>query len=411
MQKIYGTSRYLCLQVRFPGKNLVFYIGRGHGYEGFWVGDEVPVSFIRKKDQWVEWSRKNLTSSLLIGISMDPIDRGIRLEFQKIGGKEFLYVSWIGRNAYFAQYKVENRDWFLSWTERREGEDGFEIMNEVGRREIKDTGDSAENSISIKTLLESEVKDAKAKGSPNKKIKTIENKIKKIGNDLEKIMNWKNLQSYVVNDFSEDEFEKNEKITVNRISYKFPRNLTAWQKRDWIFDQVKRLKKAEALQRKRQEESLQEIEELKNKTDKIINTLHVSGPVWSSKKSAFIAPKKEDNFIIHSFDKFKIAVGASAVGNDEMRKLWSKGNDWWVHAANGKSAHAIIKLATDSVPTLEVITQAAKLIANQSRITATQIEIIMTQVKYVRGVTGAAGMVTYKKQKTLLCDLSAGEIE
>ena len=94
-----------------------------------------------------------------------------------------------------------------------------------------------------------------------------------------------------------------------------------------------------------------------------------------------------------------------------MRKLWAKSEDWWLHASAGPSAHAIIKLPQVGIPSPEQLTMAARLLAKRSGISATQLEIITTQVKNVRGVTGKPGMVTYKKPKILLCDLSDGVTE
>ncbi len=65
----------------------------------------------------------------------------------------------------------------------------------------------------------------------------------------------------------------------------------------------------------------------------------------------------------------------------------------------------MIKLFNSGVVGPSHLTVAARLIAKQSSIKAGEIDIIFTQLKNVRGVTGTPGMVTYKKEKRLLCDL------
>ena len=102
IQKIYSTARYLCLQVRVERKNVCLYLGSGGGFAVLWLSSSIPSSFLRKRDRWLEWCRSHLSSALLLNVTMDPLDRSICLRLQKAGARQDFYVSWIGRDSYFA---------------------------------------------------------------------------------------------------------------------------------------------------------------------------------------------------------------------------------------------------------------------------------------------------------------------
>lgn len=405
IQKIFSTTRYLCFQVRVPGKNISIYIGRGGGCEGVWLGDAIPSSFLRKRDRWLEWCRKNFSSSLLLNIKMDPIDRGIVLETQKAGVLHSLYISWIGRHCYFALHNGEEKSWFTSWSAPKEGDSSFEIFNEIGRRKVEDRTTN-EAPVDIETLLEEELSLAKRTAKPKQKIKSLKTKISKISGDLSKIAQWKTMQE-IIEKVDPSTFEHESHFKHGDLKYKFPKALSSWQKRSWLFEQVKRLKEAEKLQQIRFIEAEAELVKLESKSEVTENLLTVIGPNWKQHEAEKKIVKKSEqgDYQVHSFLDYKIAVGLSAQGNDQMRKNWAKAEDWWVHASNGTSAHAIIKLEKSGIPTPGHLRDAAILIANQSGISASELEVISTAVKNVRGVSGTAGMVTYKKSKKLLCEL------
>jgi predicted ribosome quality control (RQC) complex YloA/Tae2 family protein len=405
IQKIFSTSRYLCFQVRVPGKNISIYLGRGGGCEGLWLGDAIPSSFLRKRDRWLEWCRKNFSSSLILNVRMDSLDRGIVFETQKAGIIHSFYVSWVGRHCYFALHNSEDQTWFTSWSASQEGLPSFAIFDEVGRRQVEDRITN-EDPIGISKLLEEELILAKRTAKPKQKIKSLKIKISKISGDLRKITQWKKMQE-TIEKVDPTIFETETHFVLADLKYKFPKALSSWQKRSWLFDQVKRLKDAEKLQQVRLIEAEAELKKLETKSEVTENLLTVIGPNWKQHEAEKKESKKAEqgDFQIHALDDCKIAIGLSAQGNDQMRKTWAKSDDWWVHAANGTSAHAIIKLEKSGIPNPNHLKLAAVLIAKQSGISATELEVISTAVKNVRGVSGTAGMVTYKKSKKLLCRL------
>lgn len=410
VQKMYSTSRYLCLQIRVGGKNLSVYLGRGGGHEGLWLGEKIPASFLRLRDRWLEWCRKNFSSSLLLAVTMDPLDRGVAFDMQKGGAKQTFHVAWLGRNCYFACFDHASQKWFTSWRGSFEGVAGFEIFDELGRKSFNDVAPPPALTP-IEFLLNEEDAHARKGAVPKQKIKSLRTKIGRIKQDLARIAQWEDFQKWL-SALDPASLEPLEKIEHGDLAYKFPKGLSTWQKRDWTFGQIKRLRSVESLQQGRLRESEQLLTEMEAGKEITENPLRPLGPIWKNvSPSQATAITNEGDYFVHALEGFKVAVGASAQGNDQLRKLWAKAEDWWLHASIGTSAHAIIKLPAEGIPSPGQLTEAARLLAKRSGISATQLEIITTQVKNVRGVTGKPGMVTYKKQKILLCDLSDGVSE
>ncbi len=401
VQKIYSTAFYLCLQVRARGKNLFLYLGRGSGHEGIWCGDGVPPAFLRKRDRWLEWCRRHLTSAVLVGLEIDALDRIVRFVLRKQGQRYEFYTAWIGRRAYVSFFDAEKSSWFHFW---RSGEDGavsFAVFDEVGRREA--TGGSAGDLVGVGELLAAESRRARESAQPKKLKKSLTTKIRKIQEDLAVIGQWRQLEEWLQTQ-DPSTLEELQQFRLGELRYKLP-PVSAWKKRDLLFGHLRRLKQAELSQQRRLAEAQAALAASEVDADAVENTLRVAEPVWRSEAAKRSEPQAQDAYEVQSFAGYKIGVGLTAQGNDQLRKSWAKAEDVWVHAASGTSAHAIIKLAAPGVVMAEHLTQAARLIARRSGIATGELVIIFTPVKNLRGVTGTPGMVTYKKTKTLVCDL------
>src|SRR5205085_9474503 len=92
-----------------------------------------------------------------------------------------------------------------------------------------------------------------------------------------------------------------------------------------------------------------------------------------------------------------------AQSNDQLRNKWSSKEDHWLHLDGLKSTHVIIKMLNNASFTPEVLNVGASIVAHFSHFNDDWIPIIHTQVKNLKGVSGAAGMVIYKKEKHLRC--------
>ena len=104
IQKIYSTAYYISLAVRVPGKTWHVFFGRGSGYEGVWHSHVPPSSAIRRKDNFLEYFRRHLSSCSFLDLSLDVNDRIVKLDYQKFGKVQSFLWFWKGRKLYFLHY-------------------------------------------------------------------------------------------------------------------------------------------------------------------------------------------------------------------------------------------------------------------------------------------------------------------
>lgn len=406
IQKIYSTARFISLQLRVQGKTIFCVIGRGGGYEGLFIGENHPKSFLRKRDRWLEWMRKNLSGALLLAFEVDKIDRAIGIVIQKGGAREVVRIAWIGRLSYFS-HESHDQLLFSSWGKLKESTFGFDVFDSVGRRSIETLQDVRD--LNVNSMYELEEKEALNDKSVTKTLRKKKIKAEKIKHDLEKIGKWREVQRWLEGDVIA-ELEQKKKIEFGDLIIKFPAGSTAFQKRDQIFKKIKSLKEIEAKQRKRLEDEVTTDD--RNKQNELpSNTLKIIGPVWKSEKIEVVKEIVELGYKVIRKDGYSIALGQNAQGNDRLRKEWARAEDIWVHLSNAKSAHAVIKLNQGVVFDHAMLRQAAKYISFQSGDRESIVEVIFTPIKNLKGVSGSAGMVIFKKEKRLTIDIRELENE
>jgi len=406
IQKIYSSSYYVCLQTRLPGKTHYLFFGRGHGYEGFLNGPKQIPSFLRKRDQFLEYLRKHLSSAVLNNIDMDEQDRIIRISYRKWGETCSLMLFYSGRDLYFANvYYDKSKELFCtfrSWVNKSVDEklDDFEIFNEVGRKNIDSKAELSYKAISIDNILKNEKKAALKIAGPQKSKKFLNRKKGRILADIEKVQTWPDLQK-VAQDESKDfsTLEKKSMICDFKFNFVFKDH---YKRRDAIFDKVKKLKKADKILSLRLSDTNSNLTEVQKLEDNLPNNLKPIKPIWYNKLVLKDKKVKESNsekkYKILSFDNYDIGVGLSATGNDQLRKEWAKKNDVWFHLEGDKSPHLIIKLK-DDILSEDKITMVASVMSQYSDGDRTEVLLIYSQVKNIKGMKGAAGKVTYKKEK------------
>ena len=93
-----------------------------------------------------------------------------------------------------------------------------------------------------------------------------------------------------------------------------------------------------------------------------------------------------------------MGVGLSANGNDELRKNWAKKDDLWFHLEDLRSPHIICKL-NNEVLSENVLKLIGSVMIDYSEFDFSEANLIYTQVKNLKGVKGAPGMVNFKKEK------------
>ena len=85
IQKIYSTSFFISFSIRSPGKTWHLYLGRGAGQEGAWLHNEAPPSSLRRKDTFLEYLRRHISSCSFVSLEMDQFDRILKFSYQKFG--------------------------------------------------------------------------------------------------------------------------------------------------------------------------------------------------------------------------------------------------------------------------------------------------------------------------------------
>lgn len=412
IQKIYSTAFFVSLAVRIPGKTYSLYIGRGSGMEGLWLDHEAPPSVLRRKDNFLEYLRRHLSSCTFLGIELDQNDRIVKIDYQKYGGRQSLCLLWKARKLYFLHYYREAPEGqmklLLSWKPRpvtvtEEVPDLFSFFDEVGRRTDMKHDLVSPRIIPVSELLEAEAKAAAMKGGQFKP-DFLERKKVKIEEDLTRARQWEKIQDILNRDQS---LENIYELKVGDHKIKFEGELNPFERRNLLFQKIKKLKKGETILSERLGSVNQTLAE-KVKPVQLTSTLPITKVAWGEEKNSPAQTEKAqilpDDYRIIQTDHCQIGVGTSARGNDQLRSKWAGKDDTWLHLDGLKSAHVIIKMK-NGIPGNEELNLAASILARFSHFQGDWVPVIFTQVKNLKGVSGVPGMVTYKKEKHLRCPM------
>ena len=410
IQKIYSTSYFISFSIRAPGKTWHLYLGRGNGQEGLWLHNQPPASALRRKDTFLEYLRKHLSACSFVGIELDPHDRIVKFTYQKYGQLQTMAFFWKARKLYFLHHYQEAPETpfklLLSWhgkafVPNEDMADFYEFFNEVGRRDdMKHDLHSAQNST-IEQLLEDELNAAKIKGMTSGPT-FLQRKITNIEEDLNRTRLWNQMQTMLDQGHSLEMYE----LKVGTHKIKFEGELNPYERRNLLFEKIKKLKRGENILNQR----LLEAKEMlagKSQEKKEASSLPITKPVWGKedkKENVSLTKQAErEDYKVFKFEGFSIGVGLTSNGNDQLRNKWSGKEDLWIHLDGVKSSHAIIKLHEAPAITPDMINLGASIVAYFSHISGDWISIIYTHVKNLKGVSGSPGMVIYKKEKHLRC--------
>lgn len=410
IQKIYSTSYFISFSIRAPGKTWHLYLGRGNGQEGIWLHNQAPISALRRKDTFLEYLRRHMSACSFVGIELDPNDRIVKLSYQKYGQLQTMAFFWKARKLYFLHHYQESPEapfkLLLSWHGKafipnEDMADFYEFFNEVGRRnDMKHDLHSAQTST-IEQLLEDELNAAKIKGMTSGPT-FLQRKINNIEEDLIRTKLWNQMQTMLDQGHALDMYE----LKVGSHKIKFEGELNPYERRNLLFEKIKKLKRGESILNQR----LQDARDMlagKATESKEASSLPITKPVWGKEEikenTLLVKEAQRDDYKILRFEDYSIGVGLSSNGNDQLRNKWATKEDLWIHLDGSKSTHAIIKLQGASAITPEMINLGASIVAHFSHVSGDWVSIIYTHVKNLKGVSGSPGMVIYKKEKHLRC--------
>lgn len=357
----------------------------------------MPPSYLRTKDKLLDYCRKYLVGSRLGTMQVDAHYQLVHFNFKREHPEFGFTFGYKDHQMFFI--KREKKQIYSSWDNQISEENISEkVATFLGNTSIKN--EMKPSSFSVEQYLENEEKKMKGKPVQKKKEKFLNRKIKNISNDLELVKKWKLIESDLIKD--QITLQGNE-VNLYGHKIKFAGQLTEWQKKDLLFQKVKKLKKAESILENRLLESEQELTSVKAgqfefevTKEKVIEPLWLNRPIAKKTNSSDYAVK---NFKIK---KITGVIALDARSNDWIRTQAAK-EHWWFHIDQYQGSHLILK--TDNIGELTQVDLSAisSMLREFSKLTIDSIPLVYSQVKNIKGMKGAQGKVIINRPKYLQC--------
>ena len=397
IQKAYTTPHFIVLCTRFPGKNVFIYVGRGGKYQGIYIHAKAPQSEIRIQDKFLDYIRKNLVGTRIGKINVHSHGNAFSFSFKRISENNELLFGYRSNGLFFV--KKEDLELYTSWNNEKRVliDNNLQLINldiEISRKE---------KSEGLKTISEyiDEEKN-KFKGIPQikKREKFLLKKIENIKSDLLRVKNWISLEKWLLTCIESDLIHH--EIILFDFKFKFEGQHNFWQKRDLIFNKIKKLKKSESLLRSRLVETSDELDRVKSgemgvsiTKEKAISILW-GNEVKSSKENPAI------NIKFFLLGKIEGIMGLDSDANDWIRQQSSK-EFLWFHIHGYTGCHCILKTDDFSQFSMVQLNCLASLIRDFSKLNIHDIPIVHSQLRHVKGLKGRKGAVLIKKPRYLNC--------
>jgi hypothetical protein len=379
LQKAYTTPHFIALSIRFPGKTVIVYIGRGSQYQGIYLAEKMPPSHLRIQDRFLDYIRKHLVGSRISRFTPHSDEMQFLFEFKKEGNAKKIYLGWSDRHLYFDHKEFDKKIRFLAPKEL----------------------ESNRKPWAIEEYLEKKNLDHEKKIVQKKREKFLLKKMENIKNDLERSLKWKDIEADLIGE--KIDLDANEVVLYGeKIKLASARN--PWQKKDLIFKKIKKLKKGNGLLSIRFEETKLELERAKaGKVEFEITKEPAIQVCWPSNEN-----KKNVGESLKNIKSIKILniegiIGLDSSGNDQIRQGVDK-EYYWFHLENLKGAHCVLKTNDINQLTVNEISALASLLRDLSHLDILEIPILFTQLKNVKGIKGERGKVLVKKAKHLRCN-------
>jgi hypothetical protein len=398
LQKAYTTPHFLVFTLRFPGKTLALYIGRGNGYEGVFLSEHMPPSYLRTKDKLLDYCRKYLVGARLGKMKIDSNHHVFHFDYKREHSDFGFSFGYKDHQLFFINREKDQI--YSSWDNEISNEDlANKITNFLGSSTLKN--ENRTSLPTIETYLESEEKKMKGKPFQKKKEKFLDKKLKNISSDLASVKKWIQMEI----DLTKDKVNlEGHEIIFHGHKFKFLGEMTFWQKKDLIFQKIKKLKKGQTILEQRLLETEQEISQVKaGKFEYETTKEKVIEPLWISRA----ASKKNVNFdyAIKNFKLKKMSgvIALDARSNDWIRSQAAK-DHWWFHIDQYQGSHLILK--TDDIGELTQLdlSAIASILRDFSKLTLDSIPMVYSQVKNIKGMKGSQGKVIINKPKYLQCE-------
>lgn len=381
--------------MRFPGRSVVLYIGRGGKYQGVFLKEKFPPSFLRIQDRFLDYLRKYLVGAKLGKIKADSDEFLFEFGFKTDHEENALGFGYKENQLFFT--RLEKGLVFTSWNNtQQQANNCLNPMKDFteGKAAYKNHDYSFDV---IDQYLEEELKKVSGKIIQKKKEKFLDRKMKNISNDLHAVKDWKQIEDDLLND--EVEIKEGIEQVIHGQKIKFPSGLNVWQKRDVIFTKVKKLKRAENMLASRLEETKSELEQVQGGDFEFETTKEKAvALLWSfgqTNKSSVGGKYRILDFGLHGISA---SIGLDAQSNDHLRSQGNK-EHYWFHIENIASSHCLVKTEDFSKLTQEDLAIIGSMIRDYSKLEMTEIPMIFSQLKNIKGAKGVQGMVLIKKPR------------
>jgi hypothetical protein len=399
IQKAYTTPHFLVLGLRFPGQNVVLYIGRGNQYEGIFISNKFPPSYLRIQDRLLDYVRKYLVGARLGKMEVDDNHFLTLFHFKNEHTDNSFAFGYKDRQLFFIKQSLE--EIYTSWNgETSSGKNIAKLVDQLlGERSLPENTHPA--SWTLDKYFDDEHKKISGKPLQKKKEKFLEKKLNNISHDLEDVKKWHLIEEDLLSE--EKEFDS-EQTVFHGHKVKFASQLNDWQKRDVVFGKIKKLKRAEKILKTRLSETDEELSKVKGGEFEFEVTKEKAiAPLWQTTRSQKTKDESEHNIKNFKIRNLSGTIALDAESNDWLRSNGSK-DHYWFHIENYPGAHCLIK--TDDLNQLssEEYSAIASLLRDHSKLEITEIPVIFSQLKNVKGLKGAQGKVLIKKPKYLRCN-------
>lgn len=373
------------------------YIGRGNQYQGIFLSEKAPPPYLRVQDRLLDYVRKFLVGTRLGKCEVDEKYMLSLFHFKTDHTDNSFLFGYKDRQLFFMKQTKE--EVYTSWNgETRNERNLIALAEEI--QPDKGQAHSLKMPI-IESYLEEEAKKNGGKPFQKKKEKFLSRKLENIARDYDEVKKWKLLESDLLEEKINLEVDE---LNLHGQKIKFHGMNSPWMKRDHLFKKIKKLKKAEEILANRLKEAEAEYEKVKSgEFDIDITKEKVIQPLWiTNARSASKTTNKEYNIKEFKIKNLFGVIALDAASNDYIRTQAHK-EHYWFHVENYPGSHCIIK--TDDFSQLGIIEleSIASLLRDYSKLNITEIPVLYSQLKNIKGMKGVKGEVIVKKPKHLRC--------
>ncbi len=378
---------------------MALYIGRGNQYEGIFFSNKFPPSYLRIQDRLLDYARKYLVGARLGKMEVDSNHMLALFHFKNEHADNSFSFGYKDRGLFFIKQSKE--EVYTSWNgETQTGKEIPTIIDQfLGEKTIPEQNRTV--NWTLENYFSDEEKKVSGKPLQKKKEKFLEKKLNNISHDLDDVKKWELIENDLLSEEAPEFGDHHSVLHGHKI--KFSSNLNQWQKRDVVFNKVKKLKKAEEILKSRLQETDEELFKVKQGDFEFEVTKEKAiAPLWSTHIPSRSKQESEYNIKHFRLKKINGTIGLDAASNDWLRSQGSK-EHYWFHLENYTGSHCLLK--TDDISQLsgEDLSAIASMLRDYSKLTIMEIPVMYSQLKNVKGLKGVQGKVIIKKPKYLRC--------